>query len=399
MACPNYWDSPFRVGSHHLARGFAQSGWDVAYISDPISPFHWIAGVTPELRERFQNYRAGGVQWKGGSLWAYVPGALLTPHNKPLLRSSWVIRNWPRLSLPNVIGLLETRGFGEVDVLYIDSIAQRFWLDRVRHKHSVYRVADRSTGFTKSTSATIRVEQELAEAADLVVYTAQSLRSHVESLGAKRVLHLPNGVDFRHFAAGDRSPPPELMRIPRPIAIYVGAMDAWFDYDLTNFVARRLPRVSFVFIGPDELARLRLQPRINVHLLGRRPYEHLPRYLHNADVGLIPFNTAKHREIVNSIHPLKLYEYMACGLPVVATTWEELRNIKSPATLASDGDTFVAGIEHALSTPPDSAANVRFASFADWRNRMATLLQALRSEGGAPASGSVAAGPPQDRGA
>src|SRR5437879_12651385 len=78
MACPNYWDSPFRVGSHHLARGFADSGWRVAYISDPISPLHWLSRRTGALSERFDNYRVGRANRRARPVWAYVPGALLT---------------------------------------------------------------------------------------------------------------------------------------------------------------------------------------------------------------------------------------------------------------------------------------------------------------------------------
>ncbi len=379
MACPNYWDSPFRVGSHHLARGFIRDGWRVAYISDPISPFHWLSDHSDELRERFRNYRTGGVSQLDGRLWAYVPAALLTPHNKPLLRTNWVSRHWPLISWPNVVTMACSKGFGDVDLLYLDSVAQRFWVDKLEARRSVYRVADRSSGFLKSTRATLDAERELAQSVSLVVYTAHSLQSHVESLGPKKVLHLPNGVDLDHFVNGDRSMPRELVGVRRPIAIYVGALDVWFDYDLINFATRRLPDVSFVLIGPDDLARRQLEHRPNLHLLGRRPYERLPGYLYNADVGLIPFDTRGHPGLVNGIHPLKLYEYMACGLPVVAVEWEELTYLRSPALLTRDANGFVEAVEAAVARPPDRERLVRFASSADWRDRVTKLLAALYS--------------------
>jgi glycosyltransferase involved in cell wall biosynthesis len=153
-------------------------------------------------------------------------------------------------------------------------------------------------------------------------------------------------------------------------------MDVWFDYDLVNFAARRLSRVSFVLIGPDDLARRRLERRPNMHLLGRRPYDALPGYLHNADVGLIPFDTANHARLINSVHPLKLYEYMACGLPVVASEWEELVSVRSPALLAKNPNGFVEAIEHALAEPADRQRYVQFATAADWKTRIVTLLEA-----------------------
>ena len=312
-----------------------------------------------------------------GRLWAYVPGAIITPHNKPLLRGEWLGHHWAKLSWPNVARSAHAKGFGHVELLYLDSIAQAFWLEAVKWQRSVYRLADKSSAFEKSTPAMAQLERKIAQSVSLVVYTAYGLRSYVESLGPRSMLHLPNGVNFHHFAQGDRSVPADLAHVPRPIAIYVGAMDVWFDYDLMNFATRNLPRVSFVLIGPEDLARRRLQPRSNLYVLGRRSYDSLPSYMHNSDVGLIPFDVAGHADLVNHIHPLKLYEYMACGLPVVAVEWEELRHLASPAVLTNDASNFVDAIQTAVSGRPDREAHVQFASSADWTCRAAKLLDRL----------------------
>src|SRR5579864_3792432 len=105
MACSNDWESPFQVGSHHLARGLVRAGYDVAFISDPISPWHLCRGWTADLRRRLAIYRAGGRRALDGHVWAYVPAAFLTPHNKPLLRSQAVLRSWQRWTWPNVAAL------------------------------------------------------------------------------------------------------------------------------------------------------------------------------------------------------------------------------------------------------------------------------------------------------
>ena len=116
MACSNPWNSVFQVGSHHIARQFIEMGYEVAFISDPISPLHIIGGSG--LKKRFQIYRTGGEN--KGNLWAYVPGALLTPHNFPLLRSKWVHQYWHTLTIPNLIKKVKKRGFDQVDILYFD---------------------------------------------------------------------------------------------------------------------------------------------------------------------------------------------------------------------------------------------------------------------------------------
>lgn len=377
MACPNYWTSPFQVGSHHIARGLVSAGWEVAYVSDPISPLHLLQGITPELRERWAIHRVRGIHDLGGRLWAYVPAAALTPYNRPLLRGEWVQRHWPRLTWPNAVTMVRAAGFDTVDLLYLDSVSQAFWLDVIPHRRSVLRVADQLSGFRKCTPAMARLEREVAGRVDLVAYTALHLREYVESLGPRDVLHLPNGVNLDHFANGDRTPSPEFAALRRPIAIYVGAMDEWFDFNLVQAAAERLPEVSFVLIGPDRLARQRLRPLRNLHLLGRRPYANLPAYLHHADVGLIPFDIVGHEHLVRSVHPLKLYEYLACGLPVVATEWEELRALHSPAVLSATREGFIHAIETAVRAPRDPDRYLRFTEGADWRVRVAALLARL----------------------
>src|SRR3954454_1402608 len=92
LACSNDWQSPFQVGSHHLARGLVRAGYDVAYLSDAISPLHLCRGWSADLRRRWHVYRQGGAYDLAGKLWHYVPGAWLTPHNQMLLRSHAVQR-------------------------------------------------------------------------------------------------------------------------------------------------------------------------------------------------------------------------------------------------------------------------------------------------------------------
>ena len=382
MATVNQWHSPFQVGSHHLARGFVQAGWEVGFVSEPISPWHLLAGNTEELQERYGLYRSGGIRESAGKLWTYVPGALFTPHNKPLLNHAWIAERWAQLTCPDLVRHLEQEGFGEVDVLYCDSVVHQGWLKNIRAQKSVYRIADALSGFKKTTAATLQLEQKVARSVDLVVYAARSLEGYVKNLRPKSMAYLPNAVNFGHFSAGSYECPQDYAAIPRPIAVYVGAMDVWFDYRLMNEVVARLPHVSFVLIGPDELARQRLRPRPNLHVLGRRPYEEVPAYLHHAHVGLIPFDAVNHAELVNSIHPLKLYEYAACGLPIVATEWEELTYLKSPAHLCRGTEDFVRAIEQALSSRPERAPLQTYAAAHDWRARVSTLLDQLGVQAG-----------------
>ncbi|MGQ9662050.1 MAG: GumK N-terminal domain-containing glycosyltransferase, partial [Kiritimatiellia bacterium] len=308
MACSIYWTSALRVGSHHIAKTLVRKGWEVGFISYPISPWHMLRKTETDFRARLALHRSGGSRFLNGRLWAYVPFAPLVPANVPFLRSAWIHHNWLRLSIPNLVRILRSNGFSSVDALYIDSPAMaRLLSPTLEYRKSVYRLADRTDAFDFAVPAFLEMERELAAAVDVVAYTAETLQSYAAALGPRRMAHLPNAVDLETFTGATAPLPPEYAGLARPIAVYAGAMHHWFDFDLVNKVTELLPEISFVFIGPDTLARTRLFLRPNVHVLGPRPQGRLPEYLANADIALIPFETRRFAELVGSVNPLKLY--------------------------------------------------------------------------------------------
>ena len=276
-----------QVGSHHIARGFVEAGWDVAYVSNAFSPVQVLRDAR-EFRRRAAAHSRGGSTHEGGHLWATTPFALLTPHNTPLLRSRTVHRNWHRLTVPPLLKQVRALGFGAVDLLYLESPWQRFWLNEIDRRASVARVMDRMAGFAGYPEEMARMEREVIGGVDLVVYSAADLECDVVRAGAKDSMHLPNGVNFAHFAGGTPDRPPEYQGIASPIVVYAGAMNARFDYDTVNAATRSMPDVSFVFIGPGKNVERRLEVRSNTYVLGWRSYADLPRYLRHADVGNYP---------------------------------------------------------------------------------------------------------------
>ncbi len=377
MATAQHWKSPFQVGSHQLARAFLRNGWEVGFIGDPISPWHFLKGVDGSLKERYATYREGGRFSEDGKLWAYVPAALLTPHDKPLLRSAWVQRGWMNLTFPNLKAVVRAHGFEHVDLLYLDVPTQYFWLDAAEYSKSVYRISDLYRAFAKFPQEARKLERNIARRVDLTLYTAHGLEDDVRSLNPQRALYFPNGVDYGFFNDNPKSMPAEYASMPGPRIVYAGALDFWFDYAMLNEAARRLPDYSFILIGPQPLANKRLEQLANIHLLGMRPYNQLPAYYAHADVGIIPFDVGAYPDLVHAVHPLKLYEYMACGIPVVAARWKELELLHSSAALYGTVDEFVMALRQAVEQRPNAEDLKAFAKAADWQNRMEQLMAAL----------------------
>lgn len=375
----NYYESPFQVGDHHLARSFAADGWQVAFISVPITPFHLFSKQRKTLKERLGNYRSKGQLHKvgRGEILSYVPGAWAVPRQFPLLNSAAFSDFWPKLTLPSLKAWLNQHGFGTVDLLYFSSTLYAPLLKELPHKQSVLRIMDQEMGFRHFTKQDKNRLFYLAQAVDLVVYSAYSLEKIVNILRPKQTLHLPNGVDPDNFLDKHPALPHEYQNLEKPIAVYVGAMYYWFDHALINQLTEALPDVNFVLIGPKDEVQRKLTARPNLHLLGRRPYKDLPKYLYHANLGIIPFNRVHYPELVNAVNPLKLYEFAACGLPIVATRWDELERINPPAQLCTSKEEFVTAIQQALAQPPDPETQISFARQFDWSIQYQELVSAL----------------------
>jgi glycosyltransferase involved in cell wall biosynthesis len=156
-------------------------------------------------------------------------------------------------------------------------------------------------------------------------------------------------------------------------------MEDWFDFDLIRESALRYPLFSFVLIGPKREAVKRLSGISNVHLLGSRDYASLPAYLRHADVGIIPNNVWDRPQLIHYMNPLKLYQYFACGLPVVASTSQELKDLKSPALLAENRKDFIRLLGKAVKLPKNSKVAFQYARRRDWSHAAGKLLRGLKT--------------------
>lgn len=183
---------------------------------------------------------------------------------------------------------------------------------------------------------------------------------------------------------------------------YVGAIAPWFDFDILDRLAADFPLDHVAIIGPvspSQGERVRLASRApNVCFYGYVPYEHLPPLLRLFDVALLPFRINPVTDVTN---PVKLYEYLASGLPVVATRMQELERIAAAGTapglrLASDAEAFCTLVEAAMDKATrDTEAGTRRLDWSAFRNAWlsrATDVLFLLQDGGVGPYGQAARG-------
>ncbi len=191
------------------------------------------------------------------------------------------------------------------------------------------------------------MEEKLLNDCDLILASAEELCVKKERKG-KRPVFLPHGVDFEHFNSGlrERAKPEYMMKIPKPIVGFFGAVSPWLNFDLIMDVAARRSDWSFVFIGPIDADISKLNKLENLYFIGKVSYEDLPSYAGAFDVAIIPFLV---NSLTRSVNPLKLLEYLACGLPVVSTDLPEIRKYSEVVYIADGPKSFLSYIEKALS--------------------------------------------------
>jgi glycosyltransferase involved in cell wall biosynthesis len=344
------WDSRFQR-PQQLMLQFAAAGHRVFYVSQHFrgdGPGCAIAQKRPSIHE-------------------------VTLRGEPLNVYTRSLGDRPRDLLMD--GIDELRGRASIDAAVIIVHLPFWWpLARVARDRFgwpvVYDCIDLHAGFSTVRKAMIAQEDDLLATADLVIASSSILERHALRKRADVVV-VRNGCDFEHFAQTPRS------SNARPVIGYYGAIADWFDSALVAELAKRRTDWDFVLVGSTygaNLGCLARQP--NVSLTGEEPYESIPDWLGRFDVAIIPF---KRTPLTEATNPVKVYEILAAGKPIVSVPIPEMAALVPLVRVAASAEDFEREIEAAL--VPDAAAEDARRAFArehTWERRFATLEPAVR---------------------
>ena len=237
----------------------------------------------------------------------------------------------------------------------------------------VYDCMDHHEGFGNNTAAILGLEQALLKDAFLTVATSDWLEKLVAEK-ARRCTVIRNAGEFAHFA----QTPQRVFRDTegRKVLGYVGAIAEWFDQDLVEALARRFSDCLIVLVGNDSVgARSRLAKYPNIKFVGEVPYGELPFYVHGFDVCLLPFKVIP---LTLATNPVKVYEYLAAGKPVVAVDLPEMRQFGDMVEVGQTHEAFLDGAARALAAAQTAESvehRQEFARAQTWDHRARALIE------------------------
>ncbi len=351
-------DWHFRIQRpQHIARAFARRGHRTFYFSG-----HFIDAAEPGFRTEPLS-EDGSLQ----IVYLQVPGAPAIYFGMPSAETQAAIF----ASLALFLRWAEPR-----EILSL--VQHPFWkpfAERVPNRKVIYDLMDHHEGFGDNAADVIAAEHVLLREADHVIVTSTFLED-IARKSNPRVSMVRNAGEYAHFARR----PSEIYRDERGRRIigYYGAIAEWFDLDLVERIARERPDDCLLLIGADTAqANKRLAGLPNVLMAGEVSYSELPFYLYAFDVCILPFRVIP---LTLATNPVKVYEYLSAGKPVVSVDLPEISQFGGLVARARTHDEFMEQLTDALDRAgeaPAEASRRRFASEQTWDHRVKAFAEAL----------------------
>lgn len=260
----------------------------------------------------------------------------------------------------------------------VSLIQHPFWYETssmLPDSELVYDCMDHHEGFGNVSEEVLSIERALMRNADITITTSTWLDEIVAQHTDSRVL-IRNAGEFDHFA-----PKPANVYVDplnRKIIGYYGAIAEWFDLTLLENVAKAFPEHCILMIGADTVgARTQLAHLSNVTFTGEMPYSELPKYLHAFDVCLLPFQVIP---LTLATNPVKVYEYLSAGKPVVSVDLPEIKQFENLVHAAPTTDAFISAINeelNAVNSTERIQARQQFARNQTWGHRAEQMIKRI----------------------
>jgi glycosyltransferase involved in cell wall biosynthesis len=371
------WDTELWTNQHHLMSRLARDNRVLFVESLGLRRPQFAGRDVKRIARRLRRGLAPPRQVDG----VHVLSPLVLPFH-----SNRIVRELNRRLLPALVRRAARRLGLERPILWGYVPQAEVLIDALNPELIVYHCVDDIAAQERIDTASFRAaEARFAARADLVLASAPALAKRLRTI-SPNVLDAPNVADTELFSkALIPSPPapldPAMAALPAPRIVFTGAIVAMkLDLEMLAELARLRPAWSFALVGPigpgePDADISAITGESNIHLLGPRSYTELPEVLRAADAGLIPY---RRNTLTESIFPMKVYEYLAAGLPVVATPLPALAEVEAVAT-APNTQGIAELLDKALAEDSSArrAERSRVAESHSWDRRLEEIATAV----------------------
>lgn len=373
------WNNPFWTNKQHMASRMAGRGFRILYIES-------LGLRKPSVGSRdttriFRRIKMGlsGLREVQENLWVYSPLVI------PAHGISWVNQLNNKILMYYIRSYVRRLGFQDPMFWTYNPLTVEL-TGRVGESMIVYHCVD---DLTASPGVPVKIlasaEERLLQKADIVFTTSPQLQVSRSVYNPGNTYYLPNVADFDHFSKAllPGHIPEELAKIPKPRIGFIGAISNYkIDFELIAHIAEARQEWQWVMIGevgegqPEtSIDKLR---RPNIHFLGHRSYQALPDYLRGIDVAVLPNRLNKY---TTSMFPMKFFEYLSAGKPVIATDLPALHDYSDACTLTKSPEEFIQAIADALK---NKVTNINYgltlAKQHTWEKRLDKMERILNNK-------------------
>jgi glycosyltransferase involved in cell wall biosynthesis len=371
------WDAPQFGSRQQISLELARRGHRVLFVEVPRAVHSLISD--PEGTKRALG-RSGRFRFIRPNLVAYTPLPVL-----PVYYHRWtngINQRW----LHGMIRATLRRLGWQPDVLWTYWPNTAYQVRRFKQLgcRTVYHCIDDFTAVTYPfvSSATIaRMEADQCRQVDHIFTRTEALTESKKRLN-ERTYYLPGGVDIAQFDPAQVQAEAKIVQLGHPIIGFVGTFDNRVDVDLLQQAVMALPDYVFIFVGPIKqhvTSNQAIRNRPNVVFWPAQPHTAVPATIAAFDVCLIPYRRNPYTE---GLSPIKLYEYLAMGKPVIGTRLPYLAREEAHIWLAETADEFIEAIRQAASQPISADDRNRWRQAAagySWQEQVDRVEAILKS--------------------
>lgn len=385
---PCDWETPWR--GHYLIKALSKQlrNSKILCIENPVDLF--ISLVKHPLRWIMQQNRKTHLRKVGDNLFIYRPWILLNIHIAAKISIFRKINfSWIKMQLDKVLNKNNFR----LDFL-ITWITDPFQEDYLNVRDGDLTVFDCYDEYAEQSHNSIfrnkyellERERRIVKKVDMTFVVSRILYENNRRY-SNSIHIIPNAVDTKHFGQAIKQSTlvaKDIQDIPAPVIGFLGNLSDRIDIDLMDWLAERNKTWSFVLVGGNDDymkqgERLKaFGGKKNVYLLGNKPYDYLPGYLKAFDVCMIPF---RENDLFSlSCSPLKAYEYLATGKPIVSTNLPGVLPLKSFIRIAKSKEEFEKHIKGALKEKPElHEKRIKIAQAHSWKIRAEEVVGILET--------------------